>query len=168
MNKILVLGNSGAGKSSFTRELADILKYDYIHLDTIVYQQSWDQPHFKEMEEYIQVILKKDNWIIDGNFLNNAQERFGQCDTIFFLDINRFTCLFSALFRNYKYKGKYRESRNVNCDEKITKSYLKWIFVDFYKTSRIKIYDIINKNQDKQIIVFKNRKAIKKYLRGMK
>ena len=46
MNKILVLGNAGAGKSFFTKKLADKLNYDYIHLDTIVYQKSWDHPHF--------------------------------------------------------------------------------------------------------------------------
>lgn len=168
MNKILVLGNAGAGKSFFTKKLADKLNYDYIHLDTIVYQKSWDHPHFEEMEEYIKKTINREKWIIDGNFLNNAPQRFVQCDTIFFLDINRFTCFFSAIFRAFRYKGKTRESRNENCDEKITMSYLKWIFFDFYKTSRKKIYKIIQNNPQKNIIVFKNRKEINRYLRGLK
>ena len=167
MDKILVLGNSGAGKSLFTSSLANKLHIDYIHLDTIVYQQSWDYPQFEDMKECVDKMLLKEKWIIDGNFLNNSLERFDNCDTIFFLDINRFTCLYSVLKRNFKYKGKHRESRNENCDERITKSYLKWVFIDYYKTSRKKIIEIINNSQNKNVVVFKTRKQINKYVKGL-
>ena len=167
MSKILVLGNSGSGKSSFSSALGKKLGICYMHLDAVVYLKSWDTPHFKEMESKVNVLMEKDTWIIDGNFLNNALDRFDKCDTIFFLDINRFTCLYSVLKRTIMYKGKHRESRNDNCDERITKSYLKWVFFDYYKTSRKKIINIIENSKDKKIVVFKNRRQINKYLKGL-
>ena len=51
--------------------------------------------------------------------------------------------------------------------EKITKNYLKWVFNDFYKTSRKTIKNFIKDNPDKKIIIFKNRRQVNKYLRGL-
>ena len=165
MHKIIVLGNSGSGKSTLTVNLAKKLGYDYLHLDPIVYKYSWDKPEFDEMEEKVKLLLEKENWISDGNFLNNALKRFDECDTVFFLDINRFVCLRSVIKRHRQYKGKHRESRSDYCDELITKNYLKWVFSDFYKTSRKTILKYIKDNTNKKIIIFKSRRQINKYIK---
>ena len=167
MNKIIILGNSGSGKSTFAKQLAEIIKIDYIHLDKLVYLHSWDKPEHENMEKEVQEVLKRDSWIIDGNYLNYAKERFDLCDTIFFLDINRFVCLNSIIKRKKTYKGKQRESRNSNVDEKITLSFINWVFFGFYRTSRKKIRNIIKNSSNKNIVVFKNRKQIKNYLKEL-
>ena len=59
MSKILVLGNSGSGKSTFTKKLAEKLNYDYLHLDTIIYKHSWNKPEFDEMERKISEFLPR-------------------------------------------------------------------------------------------------------------
>lgn len=167
MPKILILGNSGSGKSTLTTKLALKFQIDYLHLDTIIYKNDWKNPEYHEAQNQIEKFLEKDSWIIDGNFFSVALNRFEKCDMVYFLDINRFTCLFSVIRRYFKYKGKHRDSRSDNCDEKITKDYLKWVFKDFYKTSRKKIYEFINTHPEKKIYIFKNRRQIKKYLRGL-
>ena len=58
MSKIIVLGNSGSGKSTFTSKLADKLNIEYLHLDTIIYKHSWNKPEFDEMEKQIDEFLK--------------------------------------------------------------------------------------------------------------
>ena len=165
MSKIVVLGNSGSGKSTLTTLLAEKLKIKHLHLDPLVFKYSWDEPKFDEMEQCVSNLLKEDSWIIDGNFLNNAKQRFELCNVIYFLDINRFTCLRSVLKRHKQYKGKHRDSRSDNCDERITKNYLKWVFFEYYRTSRKRIIEFIKNNPDKKVIVFKNRHQINKYLR---
>ena len=117
------------------------------------------------MEQKIQDYILKPSWIIDGNFLNKATSRFTECDTIYFLDINRFVCLFSVINRYFKFKGKKRDSRSDLCDEKITKDYLKWVFSGFYKTSRKRIYDFIRQNPNKKVIIFNSRRQINKYIK---
>lgn len=165
MAKIIVLGNSGAGKSTLTTALGQIKDIEYLHLDPLVFKYNWNEPSFKEMEEKVDEMLTKSNWIIDGNYINNALKRFEECDTVYFLDINRFVCLHSVLKRHRTYKGKYRASRSLYCDEKITKDYLKWVFFDFYKTSRKHILNYLKTHSDKNIIVFKNRRQVNKYLK---
>lgn len=165
MSKILILGNSGSGKSTFTKKLANKLNIDYLHLDTIIYKHSWTNPEFEAMEQKIQDYILKPSWIIDGNFLNKATSRFTECDTIYFLDINRFVCLFSVINRYFKFKGKKRDSRSDLCDEKLTKDYLKWVFSGFYKTSRKRIYDFIKQNPNKKVIIFNSRRQINKFIK---
>ena len=166
MKKIIVLGNSGSGKSTFTSILSKKLNINLLHLDPLVYKFSWDNPEFDEMEEKVNQMLNENSWIIDGNFLNNATKRFKECDCVFFLDLNRFVCLRSVIKRHKQYKGKHRDSRSDFCDEKLTRAYLKWVFTDFYKTSRKFILNYIKENTDKKIIVFKNRRQVNKYLKG--
>ena len=127
-----------------------------------------NNPEFEEMEKKVDELIQKDSWIIDGNFLYNALKRFDECDTIFFLDLNRFVCTRSVIKRHKQYKGKHRDSRSDDCDERITISYLKWVIRDFYKTSRKIILQYIKENHNKNIIILKNRKQVNKYLREVK
>lgn len=165
MSKILVLGNSGSGKSTLTITLAKKMNIEYLHLDTLVYKHNWDIPEYEQMELIVNDFIKKENWIMDGNFINNALSRYQECDTIFFLDINRFICLYSVLKRKRIYQGKKRESRSDLVDERITFSYLKWVFIDYYKTSRKKILEFIKNNPSKKIVIFKNRKQVNNYIK---
>lgn len=165
MKKVIVLGNSGSGKSTFTTLLADKLHIDFLHLDPLVYKYSWDNPEFEEMEKKVEELIYKDSWIIDGNFLNNALNRFKECDTIVFLDLNRFVCMNSVIKRHKKYKGKHRDSRSDDCDEKLTLSYLKWVVRDFYKTSRKIILKYIKDHPEKKVVILKNRRQVNNYLK---
>lgn len=165
MKKVIVLGNSGSGKSTFTTLLADKLHIDFLHLDPLVYKYSWDNPEFEEMEKKVEELIYKDSWIVDGNFLNNALNRFKECDTIVFLDLNRFVCMNSVIKRHKKYKGKHRDSRSDDCDEKLTLSYLKWVVRDFYKTSRKIILKYIKDHPEKKVVILKNRRQVNNYLK---
>ena len=53
MAKIIVLGNSGAGKSTFTTALGQMKNIEYLHLDPLVFKYNWNDPSFEEMEEKV-------------------------------------------------------------------------------------------------------------------
>ncbi|MCI5744694.1 MAG: hypothetical protein MR270_00180 [Erysipelotrichaceae bacterium] len=165
MKKIIVLGNSGSGKSTFTKNLSKITNIDALHLDVLIYKHDWKTSEYESVKHKIDDFINKDTWIIDGNFLKKSPQRFTLCDTIYFLDINRFTCLFSVIYRYFKYKGKHRDSKSDLCDEKLSKDYLKWVFINYYKTSRKYILNYIENCSDKKVIIFKTRRQIRRYLK---
>lgn len=165
--KILVLGNSGSGKSTFTQTLSQKMNIPFLHLDTIIYKHDWKEPEFEQAQHIVYDFMKKENWIIDGNFLNKIVNRFEECNCIYFLDFNRFICLWSVIKRYFKYKGKKRSSRSNYCDEKLTFDYLKWVGIDYYKTSRKTIKNYLSQHSEKKIIIFKNRKQVQKYLKEL-
>ena len=92
-NKILVLGCSGSGKSTFSRKLAARTGLPLIHLDNIWWRP--DQTHItrEEFDQKLNEILHDDFWIIDGNYSRTYEERIRACDTIIFLDYSEEVCM---------------------------------------------------------------------------
>jgi adenylate kinase family enzyme len=88
MRRVAVFGNTGAGKSTLARRVAERTQLPLYPLDTIQYQRGGGKvPH----EEYLKAhaeILTRDEWIIDGfGCVPSAWERFAAADTLIFIDL---------------------------------------------------------------------------------
>jgi len=88
MRKVAVFGNTGAGKSTLARRLAELTRLPLHPLDLIQFRPGGGAvPH----EEYLQAharILDADEWIIDGyGCTRSAWERFALADTLVFPDL---------------------------------------------------------------------------------
>ena len=68
MEKILVIGPGGAGKSYFSRELANITGLPLFHLDNIFWRKDRTHIDREEFDSKLLDILNKDKWIIDGDY----------------------------------------------------------------------------------------------------
>ena len=68
MNRIIIIGNSGSGKSTLAKELAVRLNLPLIHLDKLFWRDNWQHISRDEFDDLLLSELKKERWIIDGNF----------------------------------------------------------------------------------------------------
>ena len=93
MKRILVVGPSGAGKSYFSRRLGEILKIEVHHLDNLFWRSDRTHISREEFDEKLALLLKQDQWIIDGDYSRTYEMRFQACDTIFFLNLMLEECL---------------------------------------------------------------------------
>jgi adenylate kinase family enzyme len=92
MKRVAVFGNTGAGKSTLARRLAELTGLPLYPLDLIQFKVGGDPvPH----DEYLKVhadILRRDAWIIDGyGDTPSAWQRFAAADTLIYLDLPMFT-----------------------------------------------------------------------------
>ena len=87
MKKIIVVGRSGTGKSTFSMKLREITNINVYHLDNIFWRADKSQVSRDEFDEKLKEILNKKEWIIDGDYSRTYEERFQSCDTIFFFDL---------------------------------------------------------------------------------
>lgn len=96
--------------------------------------------------------------------------RFQAADTVIFLVINRWVCIYNAVKRWITNIGKTRPDMAKDCPEKIDFEFIKWIYT-FLKTSRNKIISMIEaykfKYKDKNIIILKSRKEIHRFLKEL-
>ena len=93
MQRVMIIGCPGAGKSTFARALAEKTGLPLIHLDLIWHKP--DRTHISrdEFDLRLAEILAEDRWIIDGHYSRTLAPRFEACDTLFWLDLPLEECL---------------------------------------------------------------------------
>ena len=94
--KIVVLGASGSGKTTFAAALAPRLGVAHIELDALHHGPNWSAPSAAEFRARVQRAMdaSPDGWVVDGsyerklgNFVTDA------ADTIVWLDLSLFILL---------------------------------------------------------------------------
>ncbi|MGH9842177.1 MAG: hypothetical protein ACREEM_25785 [Blastocatellia bacterium] len=108
MRKVLVIGSGGAGKSTFAKCLGERLHIEVIHLDMLYWNPGWIETPKAEWLRAVEELVKRDAWIMDGNYSGTLDLRLKACDTVIFLDLPRLTCLWRVLKRVVQYRGRRR------------------------------------------------------------
>lgn len=163
MKRILVLGSSGAGKSTFARELGERLGVETIHLDSYYWQPNWTCTSAEEWDQKLQALLERDSWVMDGNYPASLSLRLEYADTVIFLDCGRITSLVRCIGRFLKYRGRSRPDLAPGCNEKIDWDFLKWIW-NYPRDVRPEIMETLQRQVDKEIVVLTSDDEIARYL----
>lgn len=162
MLKIIIIGSPGSGKSTFARKLRDITNLPLYYLDILWHKKDRTNISREEFDEKLEKILKKDKWIIDGNYQRTIEMRLKECDTVFLMDYPLEVCLSGAEER----VGKKREDLPW-IEEKVDEEF-KQIIVDFSKNKLPQIYKLLEKyQQNKNIVIFKSREEADNYIKKM-
>lgn len=163
MERILVIGCSGSGKSTLSRKLGERLGMDVVHLDQLWWKEGWQNVTREEFDEKLDTQLQKPRWIMDGNFSRTIPQRIARCDTIIYLDFNRFACLWGLCQRYFSYYGKSRPDMGPGCPERFDFAFVKWIW-NFNKNNRVRNYTWLAQAKHAKSIVLKNRRQVKRFL----
>lgn len=162
MLKIIIIGSPGAGKSTFARKLRDATGIPLYYLDMLWHKPDQTNISREEFDTRLDEIVKRDKWVIDGNYQRTLETRLRECDAIFLMDYPLEVCLLGAESRI----GKKREDLPW-LESKFDEEFKQWI-TDFSKDQLPQIYELLKKYQEsKDIIIFKSRKEADDYLKRM-
>jgi adenylate kinase family enzyme len=167
MKRILVIGNGGSGKSTFSKKLNKHLNLELIHLDNLFWKPNWKQTPKQEWKEIVKEIIREDKWIMDGNFNSTLDIRIERADTIIFFDMPRHICLWNASKRIIR--GKYfkieRDDITKGCNERFDLPFYKWIW-NYNKNVRPRYLNLLQSlENEKKIIIFNNYYDSNKFLK---
>ena len=162
MNKVIVIGSPGAGKSTFARELRDRTGLPLYYLDMIWHKADRTNISVDELKEHLKEIIQKDCWIIDGNYSRTLPMRLEACDTVFLLDYPLEVCLQGIQER----VGTEREEMPWTEDE-LDPEFRQFV-IDFPQNRLPRIYELLNEYRDKRnIIVFHSRPEAREFLTAL-
>ena len=158
MQKIMVIGCPGAGKSTFSRALQGKIGLPLFHLDMLFWNCDKTNVSREEFDQKLSDILKQDKWIIDGNYGRTLEMRLKECDTVFWLDFPVSVCLSDVELRI----GKPREDMPW-IEQEFDVDFKEWI-INFSKKELPHVYELLKKYKDKNVIIFKSHNEIDEFL----
>jgi adenylate kinase family enzyme len=162
MNKVIVIGCPGSGKTTFSEKLQKKTGLPLYYLDAIWHKP--DKTHIprEEFDRRIKEIFSEAQWIIDGNYARTIEMRMEECDTVFLFDLPTEVCIQGA--RDRVGKGRY----DLPWLEAEFDPEFEQFIRDFSKTTLPKIYELIDKyKEEKNIVIFKSRANADEYLDSM-
>ena len=153
MKKILIIGSGGAGKSTFARRLGERLRLEVIHLDAHHWKPGWVGTPNDEWREVVEGLLRRDAWVMDGNYSGTLDARMAACDTVIFLDLPRAVCLWRVLKRLVMYRKGRRPDMAEGCDERFDPEFIRWVW-GYRRRSRPKVVRLLEENEARKKIVW--------------
>lgn len=93
MQRALIIGSPGSGKSTFARALQRKTGLPLHYLDMLWHLPDRTTVTAEEFDRRLGEILRKERWIIDGNYSRTMPERLAACDMVFLFDLPASACL---------------------------------------------------------------------------
>lgn len=158
MKKVIVLGCAGAGKSTFSEKLHAVTGLPLTHLDNVWWKA--DRTHITRDEFDVQLakLLRQEAWILDGDYSRTYEPRFAACDTVFFLDFDKNTCMAGIRARLGKPRPDIPWSEST-LDPMLVAQ------VEQYRTEeRPQVLAWMKRYAEKEIVVFRSRAEADAYI----
>ena len=106
--RILVLGSSGSGKTTFAVQLSRILDITTIHLDAHFWKPGWIATPKPQWREIVSSLVQEPSWIMDGTYESTLDLRIPAADAVILIENSRWTCLWRVLKRQATSRGDQR------------------------------------------------------------
>lgn len=164
MNKVIVIGSGGAGKSTFSRQLGERTGLPVFHLDALNWRPGWVATPKDEWDGLMSKLVDNDAWIIDGNYGRTLDRRLQAADTIIFLDMPRYLCVYRLIKRRVMYHGRTRPDLNEGCPERLDLNFIKWVW-SYRRTSRPSLLNrLAGLKEGKTIVILRSPREVRSYL----
>lgn len=167
--RIMVVGECGAGKSTFAKKLAEKTGLPLVHLDRLGWRGEWEKVPREEFDARHAEAIAGEEWIIDGNYGRTIPLRLRRADTVVWFDFSGFRCICGVVERFFRNYGKTRDDMGGDCREKLDREKLRFFrmaYCDAPKTHR-RIEDALKQAPDVPVIVFRTRRQADRFLRDL-
>lgn len=128
-----MVGAPGAGKSTVAAAIGRRAGLPVVHLDRHYFRPGWTEPAQEEWRAQVEALAAAQKWVIDGNYGSTLDLTFGPADTVVWLDLPTWLCLWRILRRAVRYRGQVRPDMAPGCPER-----LDWQFVTYTALFRLR------------------------------
>jgi len=102
MQRVVVIGTSGSGKTTVSRELSKRLGIPHIELDALHWAPGWTETPTDVFRSRVARALERTAWVVDGNYAKARDIVWPLADTIVWLDFPLTVVLRQVLLRTVR------------------------------------------------------------------
>jgi adenylate kinase family enzyme len=167
MQRVLVMGASGSGKSTFAQKLSAIMGIPVISLDALFWKPGWIPSAAADFDERVTEAMNAPSWIMDGDYLGHVGNlRREQADTAIWFDLPRVTCMIGGMTRIAKTYGRVRPEMAPGCPERIDPEFLRYVWT-YRRKRRPRLARFMEDfRADQTVVRFASRADADRYLRA--
>jgi len=126
MERILVMGPPGSGKSTLSRHIGARYGLPVFHLDQAFWLPGWIEAPAGGFRAEVERIATLPRWVIDGNYPEVLALRLRMADTLIYLDAPAWLSLLRIARRVAIGYGRVRPDSAAGCPEKIDLPFLHY------------------------------------------
>lgn len=168
--RINVIGTSGSGKSTFSKQLAQKLDCPYIELDALFWKPNWTESTDDEFFQKVNEVVSTDRWILDGNYSRTQEYLWKRAQTIIFLDLPFHLVLWRiivrSLLRGFKQEELWAGNKESISRHLFTRNSMIWWVIKHFHKNR-KRYSVVSEKSEYsgiQFVRLRSRKEVKQFL----
>ncbi len=140
LQRITVIGTSCSGKSTYARQLSEVLKQPHIELDALHWGPNWTPQPPEQFQRCVTEAAARERWIIDGNYSKVRDTVLQQATILIWLNYSFSTVFSRALIRTIR-RSLYAEKLFSGNRETIAKSFFStesilWWVITTYRRRR--------------------------------
>jgi adenylate kinase family enzyme len=166
MQRVLVMGSSGSGKSTFARRLANLTRLPFVSLDALYWWPGWQPSEPEAFGECVAEAANSARWVTDGNYMSHGagELRRSRADTVIWFDLPRYACMTGVMTRIARSCGKVRPEIAAGCPEQIDIEFIRYVWA-YRRQQRPRLLHYFEQlRTDQSLICFVSRKQAKRYL----
>jgi adenylate kinase family enzyme len=168
VQRVLVIGSGGAGKSTLAVRLGERTGLPVVHLDRLYWRPGWVPTPRDEWPRTVAALLARDRWVMDGNYGGTLDQRLRACDTVVFLDLPRAVCAWRVVGRALRFRGRSRPDMGEGCPERVTYEFLRWIW-HYPRRARPEVLrKLAALAADKTVVVLRSDAEVERFVGGLR
>lgn len=166
MNRVMIVGQPGSGKSWLARAVGERTGLPVYHMDLLHWKPGWTERPMPEKKAMARAIEDRPEWVFEGGLSVTYATRLARADTLLVLDVPLAVRVWRIFWRTirFKLKGETRPDLPENCPERFDGEFWAFIWRTRHRNRAAILQLARDAGPEKDVHVLRSKRDVARYL----